>query len=763
MAQQGVCKNYGDCYLADDKKPMSLESTNGICPNCEQPLYEISSSYPWWIKISGGILLLVLIGGGVWWYLSPQPPVPTPTPKPHHPELTQTEKLRTQIEALQKQIEAIEAEIGNTPVSSLISKLEEPQRQVEDIQRQIDQMPELQTQLDELQTQIEQIYTQLVENISQEINHLQGQIGTNTHLASELESVPQQIKAIQNATAKLPESSQIIALNTKIEGLQTQIEQIYTQLVENMSQEINHLQTQIGTKALLELATELESVQQQMKAIQNGSALLPDTSQLFALNQKIEERQTQIEQIYTQLVKEIQNPLEKIQAQVGHKNTVSLTTQLEKLQEQIWGIQRPISLFYGSQSLLYAQVSELQTQIEQIYSQMVDKITQTIEALPKPPIRRTSAVISLTTQLEYIQEPIDAVQKLLDKLYETEQVIALQKQVEKQQTGIEQTYRLLVSDIEKQIEAMPADKCADQKSLRPQIETLQTQIEAIQQRIDKSIRRPEMAALKTRLDGLHRKIMRDLTEISSCSCVDEVPKCLSAEMQKKLPLSCVPAMQNRAIPDYLHDWIKGVAKITESEFFVMRREVKVGEFQDYVKTLDKGQRDQLGDVWRQDDAGEVSDENPVAGVPWWAAKGYADWLSKKTGCPLTLPTYNQWVAATVSHANPDNAVIRDKQQFLGLKPQQRTDEGEIQASDDIFGIITNEETEENSGGVLDLLGNLREWSIDNRGQEECPDDSFHYILGEDYKTWRDNIAGAPLCEMGMSDMVGFRLVLREKK
>ncbi|KHD08958.1 hypothetical protein PN36_26070 [Candidatus Thiomargarita nelsonii] len=746
MAQQGVCKNYGDCQLADEKKPMSLESTNRICPDCGQPLYEIPSSSPLWLKISGGILifLVLIVGGGVWWYVSP--PVPTPTPKPPHPELTQSEKLRIKIEALQRQIDAIQAEIGNTPVHSLITQLE-------DIQGQIDQMPEL-------QTQIVQIYIQLVENLSQEINRLQTQIGTNTHLATELESVQKHIKAIQSASAQLPETA---ALNQKIEGLQTQIEQIYTQLVDNMSQEINHLQTQIGTKALLELATELESVQQQMKAIQSGSAQLPDTSQLIALNQTIEERQTQIEQIYTQLVKEIQNPLEKIQAQVGHKKTVSLTTPLEKLQDQVWGIQRPISRFYGSHSLLYAQVSELQTRIEQIYRQLIDNINQTIEALPKPPFRHTSAVISVTTQLVEIQEPIDAVHKLLDKLYETEQVLALQKQVEKQQTGIEQTYRMLVSDIEKQIKAMPADKCTAPKQLQSQIETIQTQIEAIQQRIDKSIRRPEMAALKTRLDGLHRKVMRDLTEISSCSCVDEVPKCLSAEMQKKLPLSCVPTLQNRAIPGYLHDWIKGVAKVTESEFFVMRREVKVGEFQDYVKTLDKGQRDQLGDVWRQDDAGEVPDENPVAGVPWWAAKGYADWLSKKTGCPLTLPTYNQWIAATVSHANPDNAVIRDKQQFLGLKPQQRTDDGKKQASNDLFQQLLSDETEENAGGVLDLLGNLREWSIDNRGQEECPDDSFHYILGEDYKTWRDNIAGAPICEMGMSDMVGFRLVLRENK
>jgi len=816
-AQQGVCQNYGYCQFADEKKPLFLDITNGICPVCGQPLIEIPGPYLQWLKISL-ILLILIVGGGVWWYFSPQ--VPILAPKQHNPELARTEKLRKQIESLQAPIDAIQAEIGKTPVVSLISKLEEVQGQVGELHGKIDHIPELQTQLDERQTQIEQIYTQMVENIAQEINRLQSKIGTtnthivselepvqkqikaiqnataqlpkinrqiekvqtqieqifytqlveniaqeinriqskigttNTHIVSELESVQKQIKGIQNATANLPKSSQLVTLNRQIERVQTQIEQIYIQMVENLTQKINHFQSQVGTNII----TELESVQKQINAI--ATAQLPETSQFVALQRQIEELQAQIKAIYHQLVKEIQSQLEKIQAQVVQ---VDLATKLEKLQRDVWGIQRPIARFYGTKSLLYAQVGKLQTGIEQIYAQRVDQINQKMAQISKQPIRGTSAVISLTTQLEEIQEPIDAVYKLLDKLYESEQVSALQKQLEKQQTGIEQTYRKLVVDIEKQIEAMPADKCAAQKSLHPEIETLKTQIEAIQQRIGKSIRRPEMAALKTRLDWLHRKSMRDLTEISSCSCVDEVPKCLSAEMRRKLPLSCVPTMRNRSIPDYLHDWIKGVTKITETEFFVMRREVKVGEFQDYVKTLNKEQKEQLGMVWRQNDAGKIPDDNPVAGVPWWAAKAYADWLSKKTGCQLTLPTYNQWVAATISHANPETAVIRDKQQFLGLKPQQRTDEGGIQASGNLFQQLLNEDTKESSGGVLDLLGNLREWSIDNRGQQQCPDDNYHYILGEDYKTWRNNIAGAPICEMGISDMVGFRLVLREKK
>ncbi len=209
-----------------------------------------------------------------------------------------------------------------------------------------------------------------------------------------------------------------------------------------------------------------------------------------------------------------------------------------------------------------------------------------------------------------------------------------------------------------------------------------------------------------------------------------MPKCLlssSSEMRKRLPMAQVPKMQREKIPGYLHAWMKAIANSTidESPFFIMRREVTVGEFQSYVDTLNSTDKEKLGETWLQEDK-----DYPVASVPWWAAQGYADWLSKNTDCSFTLPTYNQWVAAAIHYADPKKAVIRDtferKHRVHDEKPNE----------------------------VVDLLGNLREWSIDNCRK------GGHYLLGEDYKTWQVNIAGKPFCERSTLDTVGFRVVLQ---
>ncbi len=109
---------------------------------------------------------------------------------------------------------------------------------------------------------------------------------------------------------------------------------------------------------------------------------------------------------------------------------------------------------------------------------------------------------------------------------------------------------------------------------------------------------------------------------------------------------CVPAMQKRKVPKHLHVWMKGMlnSEINQSSFFIMRREVKVGEFQDYVDSLTETDREKLGTEWRQEEQWyspnakprRLSDENPVASIPWWAANGYAQWLAEKTGCPLAF-------------------------------------------------------------------------------------------------------------------------------
>ena len=167
-------------------------------------------------------------------------------------------------------------------------------------------------------------------------------------------------------------------------------------------------------------------------------------------------------------------------------------------------------------------------------------------------------------------------------------------------------------------------------------------------------------------------------------------------------------------------------QITEPPFSIMRREVTVGEFKQYYNELSPSQQQKIGQEWQQG-----ADNMPVASIPWEAADGYAKWLSEKTGCLLALPTRNQWKAAVIQYAKPEEANVRKRDK---PKLQQR---------------------DEKLAAVVDLLGNLREWS-----QEKCSENN-HYTLGEDYKTFQKYIEGKPICLSDKLDTIGFRLVLQE--
>jgi hypothetical protein len=235
-------------------------------------------------------------------------------------------------------------------------------------------------------------------------------------------------------------------------------------------------------------------------------------------------------------------------------------------------------------------------------------------------------------------------------------------------------------------------------------------------------------------------------DIGSATCS------LDSHTTGSLPFLEIPSFQDMEIPHILKSWMKYKdyeSKISNPRpFLIMSREVTVGEFRRYVESLDNEQRYKLGDAWYRKQVDHqntisFSDEKPVASVPWWAANGYAEWFSKQNHCVANLPTVAQWKASVVfSGAKSKDAIVREN------------DPNESSSNEPYPGIFQRDANPKN---IEDLLGNLREWSADEYKKSV----RVHFVLGEDYQTFRRNIAGEPrpYSDNTSLEVIGFRLVV----
>jgi formylglycine-generating enzyme required for sulfatase activity len=171
------------------------------------------------------------------------------------------------------------------------------------------------------------------------------------------------------------------------------------------------------------------------------------------------------------------------------------------------------------------------------------------------------------------------------------------------------------------------------------------------------------------------------------------------------------------IPSYLQDWIKDVYEpvIINKPFYIMTREVTVGDFRQYKKYI------------------EGEDQQPLRSISWQQARDYANWLSNKTGKNFKLPGYSQWVAAAVKYAKPEDAITREK------LPEQ----------------IEPKPRPARPTEVHDLLANLREWTTTS-----CEDNKY-YAVGKDYNTWQQSPKNKLCGDQGYSNVIGFRLILEQ--
>ena len=126
-------------------------------------------------------------------------------------------------------------------------------------------------------------------------------------------------------------------------------------------------------------------------------------------------------------------------------------------------------------------------------------------------------------------------------------------------------------------------------------------------------------------------------------------------------------------------------------FAIGRYEVSVAEFDQYCLENNKCS---LPD--------QANDDIPVTGQSIKVVKGYLNWLSKETGKKYRLPTKNEWAyaaASTTRYHDPNrNCQFRSRG---------------IQKGDRLVKITTGKK---NSWGLVNYLGNVREWGYGKNGQ-----------------------------------------------
>jgi formylglycine-generating enzyme required for sulfatase activity len=137
-------------------------------------------------------------------------------------------------------------------------------------------------------------------------------------------------------------------------------------------------------------------------------------------------------------------------------------------------------------------------------------------------------------------------------------------------------------------------------------------------------------------------------------------------------------------------------------FYIGRREVT---FQEWDACVSVG-----GCNYRPDDHGLGRGVRPVTDVDWNDARGYAGWLSRKTGQIYRLPSESEWEyaarASTTTTYPWGKTVEKDRANCLGCtaEPLKKT--------------VDTGSYPPNAFGLFDMVGNAAEWV------EDCWNDSY---------------------------------------
>lgn len=194
-----------------------------------------------------------------------------------------------------------------------------------------------------------------------------------------------------------------------------------------------------------------------------------------------------------------------------------------------------------------------------------------------------------------------------------------------------------------------------------------------------------------------------------------------------------------------------------NDFAIAETEVTNAQFREFVEATESKIQVPKG-----------KDDEPVTNVTWREAKAYCDWLSRKLGAEVRLPTEAEWELAA---RGADGLKYPWGNQWREEAVFTAETQGKVQP-------VKSFPLNKSPFGAFDMAGNVWEWTADasrnERGQNEkfagddaeYKDSILRVVKGGAAAEKKENISGqsrVSLPENARLPLVGFRYVVVRKK
>jgi archaellum component FlaC len=306
------------------------------------------------------------------------------------------------------------------------------------------------------------------------------------------------------------------------------------------------------------------------------------------------------------------NKLEQELAKNGHSDN-----QIKELKEQLKQISDFLKRVGNTTEDITAKVSDLYDKLETSspdVQTLQQTMTNVLQEIVKPDVDKLrdkfaqlqAAVNEYHTETARINQKLAELgQRIAKGNLQATEIASMVGDLQMNNVKLE----AMLSEIKQIKETLPAK--TELAEFKQRVESLELKMEnmELKRTIEAMIQENQNAEVKQQLEALATQVTKpkvviiDLKQLFGLvggptrNCLTLLPP----EFQKMLSMSLVD-IQGQPVPDNLKEWMKDMkdSQVSESPFYIMRREVTIAEFRRYVNQLSSTQQEDLGNKWQED-------------------------------------------------------------------------------------------------------------------------------------------------------------------